>query len=187
MTRFRLAAIGCAVMLGTALSAAGAAGPALAGTTGPALATAGGPDVCPAGEWYVVSNHHPYFVVHKKVVAAGGLQLKLSIGSGTKVTGKIDASGSFSTSDLISKADAKIDANISYTKTADINQHAKWTVPSSWAVGWLGWGAWGYTFNWERGHYIGSCKFIVDRHGTAKLPANSTGFDKGKGEGPADS
>jgi hypothetical protein len=178
MTRFRLAAFGCAAVLATALGTAGAAGPAQAVT--------GAPRVCPAGEWYVVSNHHPYFVVQKKykVTAPGGTWLQLNISSGTKVTGVIHASGSYSANDLISKADAKIDAKIAYTKTASSSVIGRWKVPKSWSLGWFGWGSWGYEFNWQRGHYIGSCKFIVDRHGTAKLPAKSPGFDNGKGEGP---
>ncbi len=177
MTRFRLGALAGAAALGTALSAAGAAAPA--------LAAAHAPHVCPAGEWYSVSGSKPYFILHKKTTGAAGITLKLGVSSGTKVTGQVTASGSYSLNDLISKADAKIDAKIAFSRTSSVSQSASWKVPSSYPVGWLGWGSWGYKFNWQRGHYIGSCRFVVDRRGTAKLPAKATGFDKGKGEGPA--
>lgn len=179
MTRFRLGALVGAAALGTALSAAGAAAPALAG--------AHAPHVCPAGEWYSVSGSKPYFVLHKKTTGAGGIELKLGVSSGTKVSGEVTTSGSYSLNDLISKADAKISSKIAYSRTSSVSQSASWKVPSSYSVGWLGWGSWGYKFSWQRGHYVGSCRFVVDRRGTAKLPAKTTGFDKGKGEGPAPS
>jgi hypothetical protein len=181
MTRFRLGALVGAAALGTALSAAGAAAPA--------QAAAHAPHVCPAGEWYSVSGSKPYFILRKgdKTTGPHGVRLRLGVSSGTKVSGQVTASGSYSLNDLISKADAKISAKIAFSRTSSVNQSASWKVPSSYPVSWLGWGSWGYKFNWQRGHYIGSCRFVVDRRGTAKLPAKATGFDKGKGEGPAPS
>jgi hypothetical protein len=178
MTRFRLGALVGAAALGTALSAAGAAAPA--------LAAAHAPHVCPAGEWYSVSGSKPYFILRKgdKTTGPHGVRLRLGVSSGTKVSGQVTASGSYNLNDLISKADAKISAKIAFSRTSSVSQSAEWKVPKSDPVGWLGWGSWGYKFNWQRGHYIGSCRFVVDRRGTAKLPAKATGFDKGKGEGP---
>ena len=185
MNRFRRTVIACATSLGITLAGAAGARTALAATSAPSA-----PRGCPPTDWnFETFKPHRYFIPKrtgfgKVQVLVPGEAVVWTESKNTTIYGEVTATGSYNLNDLISKAEAQINAKISYSTSSSTTQTITYTEPRNWPEGWFGEGAWGYEFNWQAGHYTNGCKYLMN-HGTAKLPASKPGFGHGEGLPPS--
>jgi hypothetical protein len=171
------AVLGLAALTGT--------GTALAAPAAPAAAPRG----CPPNDSYAVSHVRPYFIVNDNpavhVTAPGGVRLSLAVSEGREVKGEVSGSGHFTIDGVVAQADVTISLDVRYETKLSIKQHRSWTVPASWAHGWLAWGSHGYTFDWKRLRTDAGCKVEQLAQGSARLPAKPKfGFEHGRGIAP---
>jgi len=140
---------------------------------------------CPTGTIYTTSDGQHYFIPKGGNYTTNGpaeVTLSVSVTNGTIVTGTVTGSVSFSLSAILASATATFGGSFAISKTSSVTTTGSWTPETG--HGWLAWGAWGYAFDWQQGHYDGGCHWIQTGSGEGIAPNVSTGFDKGYGYGP---
>ncbi len=181
--RFALAAAGAASVVAAGL----ATSPAFAATSAPAAArTAAIPHGCSAPSFYETSGGHRYFVVKqpiKKWTVSGnrGLDLTMQVGKGTQVgstyTTTWGTGVGVNIKFITASAHSDVSKQIQNAVTTSTNLSASHLV-KNYAV--ISFGAWGYSYNWERGYISGGpskCVVHITSKGTAKSPASAPGFN----------
>ncbi|WP_405950740.1 hypothetical protein OG588_35025 [Streptomyces prunicolor] len=113
--------------------------------------------------------------------APGGHTLGITLTAGTSITGTISGTVSGEEGIIVAKAKESVTASIALTMTASVSYSDSWKVPASWRKGYLHAGADRDTVNWSYGHYGANCKWVVTRHGVAKLPYHIPAFWSSKG------
>jgi len=176
-----------AVTGAAAVMAAGlASSPAFATTAAPATAkTAAEPHACSAPSFYETSGGHYYFIVKPpaskwSVSGDKGIDLTMQVSKGTQVGStytttwgdSVGVSIKFIT--VSAKADVSNAIQSAVTTSTTLTGHY---LPKKFAT--LEFGAWGYSYKWERGYIAGGpskCVVHITAKGTATSPANSPGF-----------
>ncbi len=151
----------------------------LAVPAGAATAATANPQGCAPVSYYSTWDGHHYFIPRIKKAGNKGIVLRIKVGSRTTVTTKTTESGGGGVSFSVPKVVASAHANISHTivRTVENSQAESASYKVTASYGWLAYGAWGYTYKWDRGYINLACKAIVVARGTAKSPAHTPGFD----------
>ncbi|MBV9794105.1 MAG: hypothetical protein JO016_09210 [Actinobacteria bacterium] len=180
-SKFAVAAAGAATLTAAGL----AASPAFAATS--AGRAAASPMACHAPSFYETSGGHHYFVVKKPthdwtVSGAAGLDLTMQVSKGTQVGSTYTTSWGDSVGVNIkfisAAAHAEVSNAIQNTVTTGTNLSAHYTVRK---FATIEFGAWGYSYNWEKGYIAGGpskCVVHITAKGTATSPASAPGFNR---------
>ena len=181
LAKFALAAAGAATVMAAGL----ASSPAYAATSSPVKAAA--PAGCTAPSFYETSNGHHYFIVKqpaKRWTVSGnaGLTLTMQVGAGTQVgssyTTSWGSSVGVSIKFISAAAHSEVSNQIQNAVTTSTNLSAQYKVVR---FATLEFGAWGYSYNWEKGYISGGptkCVVHITAKGTATSPASAPGFNR---------
>jgi hypothetical protein len=185
LSKFALAAAGAA----TVMAAVVASSPAYAATAAPsnAVKAAATPASCTAPPFYETWGGHHYFDVKKpahnwSVSGSAGFDLTMAVSKGTVVGSTYtttwgDTVG-VSIKFISASAHADVSKAIQNQVTLGTSLTAKYTVKH---FATIEFGAWGYSYNWERGYIAGGptkCVVHITSKGTASSPASAPGFDR---------
>lgn len=130
-------------------------------------------------EYSAVKSQHVGMVPPSS--APGGHTLGITLTAGTSITGTISGSVQGEQSIIVAGAKETLGLSFALSMTASVSYSDSWKVPSSWRKGYLHAGADRDTMNWQYGHYGANCKWVVTRHGVAKLPYHLPAFWSTKG------
>jgi hypothetical protein len=185
LAKFALAAAGMA----TAMAAGLASSPAYAATGAASSAVKAGatPHGCTAPSFYETSNGHYYFIVKqptKKWTVSGdaGITLTMQVGAGTQLGSTYTTSWGDSVGVNIkfisAAAHSEVSKAIQNAVTTSTNLSASYKVLKHAT---LEFGAFGYSYNWEKGYISGGpskCVVHITAKGTATSPASAPGFHR---------
>jgi hypothetical protein len=184
LSKFALTAAGAATVMAAGLASA----PAYAASDSPAAVKSGAtPAGCSAPSFYETSGGHHYFIVDKPakkwtVSGPAGLTLNMQVSKGTTLGSTYTTSWGDSVGVSIkfisAAAHAEVSNAIQNSVTTGTNLTATYTVKH---FATIEFGAWGYSYNWEKGYIAGGptkCVVHITAKGTASSPASAPGFDR---------
>jgi hypothetical protein len=169
-----------------AAAAAAVAPVAASAATTSAAQPAAAPRGCTSPPFYETWGGHPIFVPKPgkpyRTSGSAGQTIGLSIGGGSQVTttetitsGK---NGGISLFGIALSADKDVSKAIQVTVSNSFTKSTSYKVKH---FATLQYGAWGYTYHWERGYLSGTptkCVIHITARGTARSPASNPGFDR---------
>jgi len=127
--------------------------------------------MCPANPGYDVQNTGWNGVDMVPPAYGGpGQTLTISLTAGLSVTGSIGGSVEGDAGVIFATVKTSINASISASLTAAITYTGSAKVPGNANYGEEHVGARSQNFNWQYGHYLGNCSWVVSRSGSGHEP-----------------